>query len=587
MQSLLRCNENDLIVEAAGKCIGALGAYSPSMLFLKEGNVCNGDDEKADSLEIECTFEFLLLQILDRFLTKALLQSPNRNLLINVREFLDVLAINLNRIKVENVKRKRTKQTEKWSALSKLSRDALKTHKSNLLPKISTRKSKIASGDNENFLSQNDSFESHNQNENFIKFEEEKTIFQKSPNYEIWICSFCLQILDFLQNFLPKNIQKINWILALKNLLRNSTLPHKNLSNIASFALPKIFFDLIKESDDDFVIFKIKREIFSVLNLLSRDSADSKSCKTRRCVSALFDLFRKLENWTEVNSTKRDFASDKIKTALSRIFDSGFSLLPHAAILCKAYPEALRLIERSRRLESDPKPQIWDLLHKCYGKQGEIEMVSAVERSGKFLSLHKTARGYELRGQWLDAINRYEQLLQENGNCGKSRKGLLRCLVKMGHFRSVLKQIKGENAKMSEAKNFDWGVYKYGVQAAWRLQQWEELKELVTRTKGAQINNFEYSVGKILSAATARSDIVASLLRNSRLEEMRQAQNLFSQSYQRAYAHVSRMAMLHELEQICAFEDENRVFEHKVEIMDKDFVFKEPLLSLRRVFYGL
>jgi len=225
-------------------------------------------------------------------------------------------------------------------------------------------------------------------------------------------------------------------------------------------------------------------------------------------------------------------------------------------------------------------------------------------------------------GQWSVALACYELAIQRRGGGGGGgggegrlpehvyRYGVLDCLRNMGHYETMLMNVRGAAAAAArtDAAALD-RLAAYGVQAAWRLGAWDALDEFLAST--AQ-SHFEVRVGSLLATLRAGDGAShAALLETSRaaLAEPLLSTALGQPSYDRAYPTMVRLHMLgdlalycdglqlwagtseaagaspdHELERLRAVLDE---WTKRLHTTQASYRAREPILSLHRVLIEL
>eukprot|EP00897_Mesotaenium_endlicherianum_P000569 jgi/Mesen1/10512/ME000083S10013 len=224
----------------------------------------------------------------------------------------------------------------------------------------------------------------------------------------------------------------------------------------------------------------------------------------------------------------------------------------------------------------------------------------------------------EKSGNWAQALTCYEQALQMEPQSVSRHSDLLNCLLNMGHFQAMVTHVDGLLARMPE-QTARWSTQ--GVQAAWRMGQWERLDEYVeTAEKADSLQQqghtgpgaFDRSLAKLLQELN-KSDY------GSFSEGLTQArQSLLAplaaagmESYVRAYPLVVKLHMLRELEDCmpaptaaeCSTGQRTRGpegeeakgtkdvllqdWESRLKVTQPSLSTREPILALRRLVYGM
>ena len=144
-------------------------------------------------------------------------------------------------------------------------------------------------------------------------------------------------------------------------------------------------------------------------------------------------------------------------------------------------------------------------------------------------TVQEQMRDYESSGQWSEALTCYEQALQQKPDHLPFHIGLLDCLRNLGHLRTAITHVQGRNqtillrlllltsfcsieltvshsvGTLSRHPEFASVLSAYGVQAAWRLSQWDLInKEFL----GSAEATFDVGVAKCLIALSSNDQQV-------------------------------------------------------------------------------
>jgi len=170
----------------------------------------------------------------------------------------------------------------------------------------------------------------------------------------------------------------------------------------------------------------------------------------------------------------------------------------------------------------------------------------------------------EVCGDWSAAMLGYEQalILHEAGQQGqpqqrhKLQKGLLRCLLQVGSLEMVLNQVGGllnrdENSSVAAQQ-----LLPSAMEAAWRLQRWPLLEELLDRLEGSgemggmdTESAFQIGVGKAMRALHQGNQAkVLVAIDDARLGLMGDVANAARESYSRSRGLILKLQALREVE---------------------------------------
>ncbi|KAJ7539120.1 hypothetical protein O6H91_11G077400 [Diphasiastrum complanatum] len=254
-------------------------------------------------------------------------------------------------------------------------------------------------------------------------------------------------------------------------------------------------------------------------------------------------------------------------------------------------------------------------LLEIYGGLDEPDGLSGLALLRSSSSLRDQVLINEKAGNWAEALTCCEQALQLDPNSLTRQSGVLDCLLNMGHLQTMITHVDGLIARMPDYIK-EWSMR--GVQAAWRLGQWDLLDEYVigadsdgiisTSTEGNA--SFDLRLAKIFQALRKRDHYkVAEQLMQCRLALLAPLAAASMESYARAYPVVVKLHMLQELEDfnsmiLTADEDGKRHeelaegsysftkehvvqdWEGRLKITQPSLWTREPILALRRLVYS-
>lgn len=174
------------------------------------------------------------------------------------------------------------------------------------------------------------------------------------------------------------------------------------------------------------------------------------------------------------------------------------------------------------------------------------------------LQVRDSIRRKEASGDFVGALQDYERALQLQTVGVRDpnlEKGVLQCLLELGHFESVLSQVGGlVHGVSKESKSDISGITSFAVEAAWRLGRWDTLSalvenEVVNSEERLDTNLHQISVGKVMLGLHRKDkDTVTSALAMSRASIMEDLSSGARESYSRSYANIVQLHCVRELE---------------------------------------
>ncbi|CAM6089350.1 unnamed protein product [Calypogeia fissa] len=296
--------------------------------------------------------------------------------------------------------------------------------------------------------------------------------------------------------------------------------------------------------------------------------------------------------------------------------------LAGASFRCQAYARALLYFETHVREKSGSfnpaaaasgvfADEDVTLLLEIYSGLDEPDGLSGLSRLRTSTNLQDQILINEKAGNWAEALTCCEQALQMEPSSVVQHSGVLDCLLNMGHLQAMVTHVDGLVSRLADHKK-EW--YMRGVQAAWRLGQWDLLEEYVAGTDGvgASANGnsehnaaFDISLAKILQALQKKDlDLFTEQIMHSRQALLAPLAAASMESYTRAYPLIVKLHMLQELEDfsslaIAALKEgpdssQLRVsmtdlvehWETRLKITQPSLWTREPILALRRLILG-
>lgn len=430
--------------------------------------------------------------------------------------------------------------------------------------------------------------------------------FSTSRCYYQWMSSWCRFMI-----YRSKSRSDSDWC----NLLHACRLALRTQSGlgIAEFLLPIIVLDSIcsgTTEDEACVINEMKDA------LLFCDNGDSLSAMNRnerqKAVSTVFSVIGTLRYWSERDTEDRHRGNGSIpdenygKTggwpadeAIMRIDDVlrklPLDLQARAAAEAGMHARSLRLLEmasreslvdtvfdkaarrgvistRSLSSGSCDKNSI-DLFKDNLVTLGEYETIAALSEENLDASAISKAldgiRQKESSKDWSGALQDYERahhLLNDPEEGISLMQGTLNCLLELGQFESVLRQVKGSSISFG-GKQSD-SLVPFAVEASWRLGRWDILKELVDEKNSTVIDNgllphnVQVEVGQAMLAINEKNASSArTAIDRAREAVMAPLATTARESYSRAYSHIVKLHSLREIEDavpiICNAANEN------------------------------
>ncbi|XP_024518074.1 serine/threonine-protein kinase ATR [Selaginella moellendorffii] len=283
--------------------------------------------------------------------------------------------------------------------------------------------------------------------------------------------------------------------------------------------------------------------------------------------------------------------------------------LASASFRCRAYARALLYYESYVREKSGAlnpaalvsgtfKDEDVGFLLKIYGGLDEPDGLLGIARLQKRASLEDQVLINKISGNWAEALTFCEQALELEPKSLYWQSGILDCLVNMGHFQAMVTHVDGLLARLRDSRR-EW--YMRGVQAAWRLGQWDLINEYVHGSEleaGSTESDsaFDLSLAKVLQALRSKDQVkFQEQLTHARLALLAPLAAASMESYVRAYPVIVKLHMLRELEDFFSLADKggdnkDQLFENwngRLKMTLPSLSTREPILALRRLLFSV
>ena len=351
----------------------------------------------------------------------------------------------------------------------------------------------------------------------------------------------------------------------------------------------------------------VKLEFTAVLT--RSESATHPSEKSQEMIQlstqTIFSLIDYLTQWLRrrrnpdgQSATAPLDSADSIRAVEQLLNHIPQSVMAEASFLCQAHARALMHFElhlRSERLvrpEATQLQSLFERLQLLYSKLDEPDAMEGVAMTFPNLSLEGQILEHERAGRWSDAQTCHELALQRAPTELSHHLGLLRCLGNLGHHATVLQHVRGVAA--------EWPAWRidlngqFGIEAAWRLSQWDSVDRLLVECREAPAwptaASFEARVGELLcSVVRNERPIFWKLLEDLRDERRGPLAAASMESYQRGHDYVVHLHVLQEIETVVAavwagqpLSSATSQWDARLRLTQPSFKVRSPILQVRK-----
>lgn len=197
----------------------------------------------------------------------------------------------------------------------------------------------------------------------------------------------------------------------------------------------------------------------------------------------------------------------------------------------------------------------------------------------------------ENAGRYLDAFSGYDYVLQSDPS---AIFGLLDTLKNLGNYETMLHVVKaGYFNKTTDASYFS-KLAGYGVQASWRLCNWNQLESTLAKPIMSNDSDFEVHVGRLLLATQKQNaEYFQNLLVKARMDVINSLSAASMESYERVYPFIVKLQSLREMEEGFSSlnqESINRLlndWDNRIKSTQPSYKAREPILNIRRALFEI
>lgn len=423
----------------------------------------------------------------------------------------------------------------------------------------------------------------------------------------MWLSRWCRYMISAIDNKSPWN----DLFLACRTALRTP----QGLG-VAEFIIPLLVLDFLCFADVHEQETAVQ-EMISVLNDVERENGafHMSHIERRKAVNVVFMIIDTLEFWAEQVvedryrkiKSKRTFDAEKKGLSDDSCFKIEEEISEKIPLILRAnaaadvgmHARALRLLEMAGRKkvadqiynvvdDGDKSGALWnkpekktvqrDIIVKGHDlkvmknilvKLNDWETLAALDENNLSADpLERTLdsiRTSEASGDWDKALRDYERAQQLNYSSGEDsqiQRGLLNCLLELGQFESVLKQVKGITHPVNGTQLDSTYAKPYAIEAAWRLGRWDTLDDLLNsrELRSEQCSSLDsegtYQTFKgdaMLRLKGKSPDAVSKAIGTSRQAVMDRLAIVAREGYTRAYPLVVQLQSLREIEDATPF----------------------------------
>jgi serine/threonine-protein kinase ATR len=424
--------------------------------------------------------------------------------------------------------------------------------------------------------------------------------FPTASSYYEWVSSWCRYMVHRSSERRDSAWSKSFY--ACRHALRTASGLH-----IAEFLLPLIALDLLcfgDLQDEECVV----KEILRALQFppMQAGEVSMNHGERQKSVSTVFSLIDTLRFWSERFTEDRYRSSTSKHTEVASVrstewkgedqvmrIDDVLGAVPlplqaDAASKAGMHARALRLLEmasrravvnqvfdasyrgkaRSSRSVSSgySSSDSVDLLKDTLAELGDYETIMALAEEDLAADALSRARDgirrKESSKDWSGALQDYERaypLFHDIEKKEKLLQGTFRCLLELGQYESVVRQVRGLSHYSSEAQTES--LAPYAIEAAWRLGRWETLTELISERKpdkaSIETENAQIAMGSVMLALHMKDeDLAMTAIGRARESVMGPLSAAAHESYSRSYPYIASLHCLREIEdavpQICS-----------------------------------
>jgi serine/threonine-protein kinase ATR len=421
--------------------------------------------------------------------------------------------------------------------------------------------------------------------------------------YREWLSSFCMFLCDASSNSLYKCLESGFDILTPLN----------------QFLLPFMMKNVINFGTDD------SREYLTrlLLEYLDYDECAEKNFEDttiQEIHSTLLSTLDTLRSWLYKSTATTLVGIDKVEQFLNSIpLDvlSKVSLLNGTCTRALMYYESylrsvienylvnmkitchlpVRTVERrkiltdifSKNKDINPNDEL-QAIYRCMDIRSAGDYMKALSILRLNQTIDYKITDLELQGNWSQVINYHELTLRRYPKDVDTELEVLRCQFKQDHLQIVLNSVDGALMRVDADSHQKFKTL--GLQAAWRLSQWDHVDKYVG---GSDASRFEVQLAKTLSLLQKGQSKEFNDQLNVTKKNVIQSLTIASKdSYELSYPFIVQYHMISEIEQSLLLSESSarrgvirKEWSQRLNLMDHSMAAREPILALRNVLFNI
>ncbi|KAL9656450.1 hypothetical protein ABK040_005215 [Willaertia magna] len=448
---------------------------------------------------------------------------------------------------------------------------------------------------------------------------QDSPIFRENIQHKRWISSWAKQLITRTQQFRAQIFKAIRPYLSEE-------------IELVQIILPYLVYNVLLFGEENHKK-EIKVEIMAVIEHDLKQAGIAQHSQTSEHAQTIFNMIDDLKRWVE-NSRKntrekqtntKSTIEDGLKSVETMIAEIPLDQMAATAFNHGAHTRALMYYESYLRGKNSDfqmldKGEIHNL-QRIYGELKERDSLLGIAALRTDTTIEENIIDKEVEGNWSEARDLYEILMEREPNNNDHLYHLLKCYKNLGQYRTMLNIVNALTLSNNSQELDKSSLLGNAVQACWRLCLWGDVENYANTlninnnyNNGSIIpNSFEVYLGLSLYSYTRKNksmfDDFILAAKNDVLLTLSAAS---TESYERSYPDIVKLQVLSELERSFNIIMNNsttnnnnnhhnnekhldpqiifeniKILERNLKITSNSLTVREPLLSLRRCLFNI